>query len=55
MQSYLITQCLQNDFVRLLDKYDPLPNYLHIGYDEANRLLYEPYRGTWSLKGMKGI
>lgn len=41
MQSYLITQCLQNDFVRLLDKYDPLPNYLHIGYDEANRLLGE--------------
>lgn len=25
----------------LLDKYDPLPNYLHIGYDEANRLLGE--------------
>ncbi|MFZ5630045.1 MAG: dual specificity protein phosphatase family protein [Spirochaetota bacterium] len=41
MQSYLVTQCLQNDFVRLLDKYDPLPNYLHIGYDEANRLLGE--------------
>jgi len=39
--SILITQCLQNDFVRLLDKYDPLPNYLHIGYDEANRLLGE--------------
>lgn len=41
MDSILITQCLQNDFVRLLDKYDPLPNYLHIGYDEANRLLGE--------------
>ena len=41
MVSILITQCLQNDFVRLLDKYDPLPNYLHIGYDEANRLLGE--------------
>lgn len=41
MASILITQCLQNDFVRLLDKYDPLPNYLHIGYDEANRLLGE--------------
>ncbi len=41
MHSILITQCLQNDFVRLLDKYDPLPNYLHIGYDEAMRLLGE--------------
>lgn len=41
MTSILITQCLQNDFVRLLDKYDPLPNFLHIGYDEANRLLGE--------------
>lgn len=36
--SILITQCLQNDFVRLLDKFDPLPNYLHVGYDEAQRL-----------------
>lgn len=41
VNSILITQCLQNDFVRLLDKYDPLPNYLHVGYDEANRLLGE--------------
>ncbi|MFO1472337.1 MAG: isochorismatase [Turneriella sp.] len=41
MNSILITQCLQNDFVRLLDKYDPLPNFLHVGYDEANRLLGE--------------
>lgn len=40
-KAILITQCLQNDFVRLLDKYDPLPNFLHIGYDEANRLLGE--------------
>lgn len=40
-EAILITQCLQNDFVRLLDKYDPLPNFLHIGYDEANRLLGE--------------
>lgn len=35
----LFTQCLQNDFTSLLDKYDPLPNSLHIGYNEANRLL----------------
>ena len=38
MNSILITQCLQNDFVRLLDKFDPLPNYLHVGYEEAKRL-----------------
>ncbi|TGL85161.1 isochorismatase family protein [Leptospira congkakensis] len=39
--SILFTQCLQNDFAALLDKYDPLPNSLHIGYQEANRLLGE--------------
>lgn len=37
----LFTQCLQNDFTSLLDKYDPLPNSLHVGYAEANRLLGE--------------
>lgn len=37
----LITQCLQNDFTSLLDKYDPLPNALHVGYAESNRLLGE--------------
>ncbi|TGK96615.1 isochorismatase family protein [Leptospira brenneri] len=37
----LFTQCLQNDFAALLDQYDPLPNSLHIGYQEANRLLGE--------------
>ncbi|GBF50227.1 cyclin-dependent kinase inhibitor 3 [Leptospira ryugenii] len=41
LPSILITQCLQNDFTSLLDKYDPLPNALHIGYAEANRLLGE--------------
>ncbi|MCP4131814.1 MAG: isochorismatase family protein [bacterium] len=40
-QGILITQCLQNDFVQLLEKYDPLPNNLHIGYDESKRLLGE--------------
>lgn len=39
--SILITQCLQNDFVKLLGKHDPLPNRLHIGYDEAHRLMGE--------------
>lgn len=35
----LITQCLQNDFVKLIGSYDPLPNSLHVGYSEAERLL----------------
>ncbi len=41
MKPLLITQCLQNDFVQLLDKFDPLPNALHIGYKEALRLVGE--------------
>ncbi len=40
-RSILITQCLQNDFVKLIEKYDPLPNPLHVGYAEALRLLGE--------------
>ncbi|MCE9500551.1 MAG: isochorismatase family protein [Leptospira sp.] len=38
-KSIIITQCLQNDFVQLLQKYDPIPNLLHVGYDEAMRLV----------------
>jgi protein-tyrosine phosphatase/nicotinamidase-related amidase len=41
MKPVLITQCLQNDFVQLLGKFDPLPNALHIGYKEALRLVGE--------------
>jgi protein-tyrosine phosphatase/nicotinamidase-related amidase len=41
MKGILITQCLQNDFVELIDKYDPIPNQLHVGYEEAKRLLGE--------------
>ena len=41
MMSLLITQCLQNDFVKPLGRYDPLPNLLHIGCDESSRLLGE--------------
>ncbi|EPG64800.1 cyclin-dependent kinase inhibitor 3 [Leptospira wolffii serovar Khorat str. Khorat-H2] len=39
----LITQCLclQNDFVEPIQKYDPVPNLLHIGYGEALRLMGE--------------
>ncbi|MGJ4787271.1 phosphatase domain-containing protein [Leptospira koniambonensis] len=37
----LITQCLQNDFVEPIQKYDPVPNLLHVGYGEALRLMGE--------------
>ncbi|PIQ23858.1 isochorismatase [bacterium (Candidatus Blackallbacteria) CG17_big_fil_post_rev_8_21_14_2_50_48_46] len=38
-QALLMTQCLQNDFVKPLNPFDPLPNLLHIGYEEARRLM----------------
>jgi nicotinamidase-related amidase len=34
----LITQCLQKDFVQTLGKTDKLPNELHIGFSESQRL-----------------
>lgn len=40
-ESVLITQCLQNDFVKPIDVHDPLPNALHIGYQESKRLMGE--------------
>lgn len=39
--SLLITQCLQNDFVKPIGRYDPLPNLLHVGHEEARRLMGE--------------
>lgn len=55
MKALLITQCLQNDFVKPLGKYDKVPNLLHIGYDEAKRLNgIDPQKGpiaklmTWA-------
>ena len=39
MKAILITQCLQNDFVKPIGKYDSIPNLLHIGYDESKRLM----------------
>jgi protein-tyrosine phosphatase/nicotinamidase-related amidase len=57
MKSILITQCLQNDFVAPIGKFDPLPNALHIGYKEALRLIGEkPAEGpvstlmSWAYK-----
>ncbi|MHC5019294.1 MAG: isochorismatase family protein [Planctomycetota bacterium] len=35
----LITQCLQNDFVKPIGRFDPIPNRLHVGYAEAQRLM----------------
>jgi protein-tyrosine phosphatase len=37
----LITQCLQNDFVEPIGRYDPIPNRLHVGHTEALRLMCE--------------
>jgi protein-tyrosine phosphatase/nicotinamidase-related amidase len=46
MTTVLITQCLQRDFVDPIGPYDPLPNLLHVGYSEADRLLgSEPSAG----------
>ena len=40
-KSVLITECLQNDFVKPLPDGEPLPNLLHVGRDEARRLMGE--------------
>lgn len=37
----LFTQCLQNDFVKPVGRYDVAPNRLHVGYAEALRLMGE--------------
>ena len=37
----LITQCMQHDFVAPVGRYDSLPNLLHIGFEEARRLMGE--------------
>ena len=39
MLGVLITQCLQNDFVKPLPPFTPLPKLLHVGHDEARRLM----------------
>lgn len=39
MKTIVISQCLQNDFIKPIGKYDNLPNLLHIGYDESSRLV----------------
>lgn len=37
--SILFTQCLQNDYVKPIGKYESLPNLNHIGYEESKRLM----------------
>lgn len=37
----LLTESLQQDFVKPLGRFEPLPNLLHIGADEARRLMGE--------------
>jgi protein-tyrosine phosphatase/nicotinamidase-related amidase len=39
MRSILITDCLQQDFVGPVDRFEGLPNALHVGHDESLRLL----------------
>lgn len=38
-RSLLITQCLQNDFVKPVGRHEILPNLLHVGHEEAKRLI----------------
>jgi protein-tyrosine phosphatase/nicotinamidase-related amidase len=38
-KAILFTQCLQNDYVKPIGKYDPIPNLVHIGYEESVRLM----------------
>lgn len=38
MRAILLTQCVQNDFVRPLGDGEPLPNLVHVGRLEADRL-----------------
>lgn len=39
MRALLITDCLQHDFVGPVDRFEGLPNALHVGHDESLRLL----------------
>ncbi len=38
LKTFLITQCIQNDFIRPLEATAPLPNLVHVGHSEAERL-----------------
>ena len=48
-RSLLICECLQNDFIAPIPPGKPAPNKLHIGRDEALRLVgADPRKGRWS-------
>ena len=47
MSALLFTQCLQNDFVKPIGRFEPLPNRLHVGYAEALRLMGEDPAASW--------
>ena len=48
-RSILITQCMQRDFVAPIAAHEPHPNALHVGRDEATRLLGpDPSRGPFA-------
>ncbi|MEY3011320.1 MAG: hypothetical protein RIT45_55 [Pseudomonadota bacterium] len=62
MHAVLVTQCLQHDFVGPIGPFDALPNQLHIGHEEAERLLGpEPEQGplaqlmAWARKVEHGL
>jgi protein-tyrosine phosphatase/nicotinamidase-related amidase len=49
-KSVLITQCLQRDFIEPIEASEPLPNKLHVGREEASRLMgHEPLTGPIAL------
>src|ERR1700722_7524631 len=39
IQTILITQCLQQDFIGTIGRFEPIPNLLHVGFHEAARLV----------------
>lgn len=51
--SFLITQCLQNDFIKSIEVHEPIPNLLHIGYEESKRLMGEVPKEGLLMKLMK--
>jgi nicotinamidase-related amidase len=49
VRAVLITQCVQNDFVRPLAEGEPLPNLVHVGRLEAERLCGSAGALVWFL------
>ncbi len=50
VRSIIISQSLQNDFIKPIGRYDHLPNLLHVGFEEARRLVgAKPSEGSIAL------